>query len=57
MEVQLTFDFDVQLLRSIFLNNTGATAITPVQESYTLAQEFPQVQSERERTLVHSPQY
>ena len=33
MAVQLTFDFDVQSLRSIFQKNPVSTAIVPVQES------------------------
>ena len=40
MSVQLTFDFDVQSLRSLFQKNLGAMVIAPVQESYILAQEF-----------------
>ena len=40
MAQQLTFDFDVQLLRFIVQKNAGATAITPVQESWILAQQF-----------------
>ena len=33
MTVQLTLDFDVQLLHSIVQRNPGATIITPVQET------------------------
>ena len=36
MVVQLTFDFEVQLLRSIYQKNAKAMAIVLVQESYKL---------------------
>ena len=58
MAVQLTFDFDVQLLHSIFQKNPGAMAIVLVQDSYTLALEFVSYSDfrrckvNRERTLV-----
>ena len=57
MVVQLTLDFEVQLLRSVYQKNAKANAIILVQESYKLTQSllklsrFSQVQSERERTL------
>ena len=35
---QLTFDFDDQLIYSLFHKNPGARAITPVQERETLAE-------------------
>ena len=51
MVVQLTFDFEVQLLRSIYQKNGKAMAFVLVQESWKLTKYF---ESERERTLVSS---
>ena len=52
---KLTFDFDVQLLRSRFQKNPGATAIAPVIDIGPVICKllrFPQVQGERKQTLV-----
>ena len=38
MVVQLTLDFEVQLLRSIYQKNAKANAIILIQESYKLTQ-------------------
>ena len=40
MVVQLTFDFEVQLLRSIYQKNAKTMAIVLVQESYKLTELF-----------------
>ena len=40
MVVQLTFDFEVQLLRSIFQKNGKAMAFVLVQESWKLTKYF-----------------
>ena len=56
MVVQLTFDFDVQLLRSMYQKNAETMAIVLVLEIDPVIlklSRFSQVQSERERTLVY----
>ena len=53
MVVQLTFDFEVQLLRSLYQKNAKTMAIVLVEIDSVILKlsRFPQVQSEREWTL------
>ena len=53
MVVQLTIDFEVQLLRSMYQKNAETMAIVLVLEIDPVILRFSQVQSERERTLVY----